>query len=91
MTHTRKSFDVLDSSQKRKVMKDIVDYYTTEHDEEIGVIKAEDILDFFLETLHPHIHNNAIEEAKSEVKNKFDELDVDLELLRKEKTNEAFI
>lgn len=67
--------------RKAKIIREIVDYFNAERDEEIGVLAAEEILDFFLEAVGKDIYNKAVEDAKVTVKKGLENLEVDLEVL----------
>lgn len=44
-------------------------------DEPLGTFRAAQLLDFFLETLGPHVYNQAVQDARAYVQRKLDELD----------------
>jgi uncharacterized protein (DUF2164 family) len=67
--------------RKAKIIREIVDYFNAERDEEIGVLAAEEILDFFLETVGKDIYNKAVEDAKATVKQGLENLEIDLDVL----------
>jgi len=81
MVTVKRSWDSLDKAQREHMIRETVRYFTTERDLELGVIGAEEILDFFLENLSPIIHNKAVEAAKSVVKQNLDNVEIDLDLL----------
>lgn len=81
MTEVKRKFDVLSKEKKESLIKEVITYFKSERDEEIGVIAAEDILDFFLEALVPDVYNKGVSDAKALVKQGFDNLEIDLEVL----------
>jgi uncharacterized protein (DUF2164 family) len=81
MQPIKRKWDVLSKEQREALIKKVIAYFKTERDEELGVIAAEDILDFFLESLHKDIYNKAIEDSKTTIKQSFDNLEIDLDLL----------
>ena len=81
MTNVPRKFDVLTKEKKEKLIKEIITYFKEEKDEEIGVIAAEDLLDFFLEELTPEIYNKGVADAKTVIKQNFDNLEIDLDVL----------
>lgn len=71
-------------TQERDVyIKKIQDFYYNEKDEEIGIIAASEILDFFLEDLGIEIYNKAVMESKKFLTRKLDDLVYDFDDLLK--------
>lgn len=54
----------LSDEQRKQAINDIVDYFTSERDQQIGVIAAEEILNFFLETIGQNIYSQGITDVK---------------------------
>ncbi len=82
MTATKKNkFDFDSDESRQKFLNEIIAFFDSERDEKIGIIAAEQILDFFVENLGDQIYKKAIGETKSLLKEKMDELEVDLDLL----------
>ena len=65
------------------LIKSIIYYFSTERSEEIGVIAAGNLLDFFEEKIAPVIYNQEVEDSKHLIKKELEELDFELDLLRK--------
>ncbi|MEO5645884.1 MAG: DUF2164 family protein [Candidatus Paceibacterota bacterium] len=62
------------SKEQRKVATDaIIGYFHTERKEEIGIVAAEDILDFFLQHAGTNVYNNGLESARSAIEKGFEE------------------
>jgi len=69
------------SEEKRKsIIKEIITFFKDERDEEIGIIAAEEILNFFLQNLGPEIYNKGIEDARQFLKTSFEDLELDMEV-----------
>ncbi len=84
MKPTPRSWDFLPKEKRDVLIREISAYFETEHDQQIGVIAAEDILDFFLQALGKDIYNKAVGDAKMTIQQSLENLDVDLDtLLRK--------
>ncbi len=66
------------------VIKSIISYFQDERNEEIGVIAAGEVLDFFMETLAPKFYNKAIDDTKEIVKKQLESLDFEFDLLKKQ-------
>lgn len=65
----------LDDVRKKQLVEEIQSYFRNEHDENIGDLKAEMFLEFFIENLGPKIYNQALSDASSFIQDKL----VDLE------------
>lgn len=81
MQNTKRKWDLLSKERRESLIKEIITYFKIEKDQEIGVLAAEDLLDFFLEALHKDIYNKAIEDAKTTIKQSLENIDIDLDLL----------
>ena len=81
MTTIKRKWDLLSKERKSVLIKEVIAYFQTKRDQEIGIIAAEEILDFFLETLGPDIYNRAINDSKTTIKQSFENLEIDLDLL----------
>ncbi|MCK9186136.1 DUF2164 domain-containing protein [Candidatus Gracilibacteria bacterium] len=81
MPNIKRKWDVISKERRESLIREVINYFKTEKDEEIGIIAAEDILDFFLERLHKDIYNKGIEDAKTTIKQTLENLDIDLDLL----------
>lgn len=73
----------LTSDEKNRLIKEIQDFFYTERDEQIGVIAAEVVLDFFLETLGKTIYNKSLIDTKNWFTEHLENLDADFDLLYK--------
>lgn len=69
----------INEDEKKVLISKIQDYFATERDEEIGIIAAENILEFFLDELGKNVHNSALDKAKKWYLKKMDDLDVDFD------------
>ena len=52
------------SSEQRRKLEEIIYFFQEERDEELGIIGAETVLDFFLDVLGEIIYNKALDDAK---------------------------
>lgn len=64
MRNIKRKWDVLTKERRDTLTREIITYFKTERDLEIGVIAAEDILDFFLQALVADIYNKAVSDSK---------------------------
>lgn len=80
MPKTQRSWDVLSEAQRQTAIEAIINYFTTERDEEMGVIAAEQLLDMFLQTSGLDIYNNSVDASKKFVKSQLEELELNMEV-----------
>lgn len=74
MSDVERSWELV-PKEKRKVYIDaIIGFFHTERGEEIGVVAAEEVLDFFIEKIGPAVYNRALEDAKAAASGNLDEL-----------------
>lgn len=50
--------------QRKKMQEEIIYFFQEERDEELGIIGAETILDFFLDILGETVYNKALDDVK---------------------------
>ena len=81
MKNVKKKWDLLSKEKREGVIKRIITYFKNEKNQEIGILAAEEMLDFFLEELVEDIYNKAIDDSKKVIKQNFDNLEIDLDLL----------
>lgn len=55
---------LIKSEEKRKIIEQIIYFFQAEREEEIGIIAAEAVYDFMLETLGDKIYNQALDDAQ---------------------------
>jgi len=82
MSQIKRKHDVLTDDERKKFVNEIVTFFAQERDEEIGIVAAEVILDFFLEHIGPTVHNHAIDNTKDWIKERLTNLDIDSEELK---------
>jgi uncharacterized protein (DUF2164 family) len=78
-------FDFESDEARAAHIKEIVAFFKNERDEEIGMIAAENVLGFFLETMGEEIYKKAINDTKKLLKERFEDLEVDLDVLSQSK------
>ncbi|WLR42412.1 DUF2164 domain-containing protein [Bacillus carboniphilus] len=69
--------------KKDLIIEKIQHYFYTERSEEIGLLAAENFLDFALKELGPFFYNGAIKDAQQVVEQKLTNLDEDLHSLER--------
>lgn len=83
MTDLKGKWDLLKQERKQNLIKELITYFKTERDMEIGIVAAEEVLNFFLEAAGADIYNKGIFDAKTIVRNSMENIEVDLDLLEK--------
>ncbi len=79
MSSIRKSWDRLPENEKDNVKNQIIRFFEKELDEEIGVITAESILNFFLQQVGPTLYNQGVSDSKLALEKRMDDLNYDLD------------
>jgi len=79
MSSVRKSWDRLPEDQKDNVKNQLIRFFDKELDEEIGVIAAESILNFFLQQVGPTLYNQGVSDAKLALEKRIEDLNYDLD------------
>jgi uncharacterized protein (DUF2164 family) len=82
MTINRKG-DFLAREKRAETIKELIAYFNAERGEEIGMIAAEDLLDFLLNTCGEDIFKKGVQQSRIILRENLDNLETDLELLSK--------
>lgn len=80
---SRKEALKLTREEKNKLIAEIQYFFNEERGEEIGIIAAETVLDFFIENLGITIYNRTLDEAKIWFSKRLEDLEVDYDALYK--------
>jgi len=89
MTQKRKrKLDFISEEEKTKYLKEIIGFFRDERNEDIGFIAAEKVLEFFLQTTGEDIYKKAIEDVKYLIKERFDDLDIEMSILLDKRINQ---
>jgi uncharacterized protein (DUF2164 family) len=67
--------------EKKLLVREVQTFFDQEREEAIGVIAAENILDFFLNNLGTLIYNKALDDARVWFSKKMENLETDYDLL----------
>ena len=81
MADIKRKWDFIPKDQKRKLLDEIIYFFQKEHNLELGMIAAEDILDFFLQSAGEKIYNKGVEDSKELLRKRFADFELDLDLL----------
>lgn len=79
MKDSKKSWERLNEEERKKVKDELIWFFERERDEKIGVIAADEILNFFLQPVGDKLYNQGVVDAKRAVENRLDELRYDLD------------
>lgn len=82
MATIKRKWDILSKERRSGLIREITAYFENERGEEIGMLAAEEILDFFQEALSKDIYNRAIEDAKMTIRQNAENLEIDIDLLK---------
>ena len=75
----KRKWDRLTEEQRETAKADIIYFFENERDEKIGVIAADQLLDFFMEHIGTHLYNQGVSDARKAFDQRVDELRYDLE------------
>lgn len=79
MNTVQQKWNKLPEEEKRKVKDVLISYFDYERDEKIGMVAAENLLQFFISTAGAKIYNLGVKAAKTTVTNKLEETQYDLD------------
>ena len=74
----------LTDEQKKRLMNEIHEFFLSEYEEDIGIIKQQHILELFTEELATVIYNKALDDAMLWYKRQQENIEADYYLLYKE-------
>ncbi|NCQ55117.1 DUF2164 domain-containing protein [Candidatus Parcubacteria bacterium] len=83
MNHVRKNWDMLPDESRKTVIDELRRFYQTEFDEDLGVIRADLLLDKFLQLTAIEIYNEGVDSTERLVEDKIGDLKMELYMLRK--------
>jgi uncharacterized protein (DUF2164 family) len=68
------------SEEERRILKDeLIQFFEKERDEKIGVIAAEELLNFFLRSAGKMLYNKGVNDAKKVIETRTEEIRFDLD------------
>lgn len=73
----------LPKEQKAEIINNIQAYFEEERSESIGELGADQLIDFMIQELGPHIYNKAIEDSRKLITEKMNQIDDELYTLEK--------
>ena len=79
MSELKRKWDRISDEKRQQAIDDIIYYFESERNEKIGVIAAEQLLDFFLENVGPEVYNKGISDSKATITKRVEDLQFDLD------------
>ena len=79
MSKAKRIWERLTDEEKRSAKEELILFFENERDEKIGIIAAEEIINFFLQTVGSKLYNKGINDAKKVLNNRMEELSYDLD------------
>jgi len=83
MNRVKKSWDLLPDESRKVVIEALRRFYKTEFEEDLGIIRADLLLDKFLELTAVEIYNEGVDSTERLVEDKMGDLKMELYMLRK--------
>jgi len=83
MADSKRKWDLLSEDTRKRCIQETIDFFGNERDEEIGIIAAGNILNFFLESVALEIYNSGVDDSMKLLKDRFESLEMDLESIKK--------
>jgi uncharacterized protein (DUF2164 family) len=78
MSRKKQKFEFRTEVEKTKYLNEIIAYFRDERGEEIGVVAAESVLDFFLFSIGDDIYKKAVEDVRKILKERMADIDVEI-------------
>ncbi len=83
MNRIKKNWDMLPDESRKVVIEELRRFYQSEFEEDLGVIRADLLLDKFLELTAVEIYNEGVDSTERLVEDKIGDLKMELYMLRK--------
>lgn len=71
----------LPEGMKAKYVQAIVDYFSADRGMEIGVIAAEEILEFFAQQIGKEIYTQAVQDCKQVIESRIEDVKLEIDIL----------
>lgn len=79
MSDLKRKWDRISDEKRQSTIDDLIYFFESERNEKIGVLAAEQLLDFFLENVGPDVYNKGISDAKSTIEKRVEDLQFDMD------------
>lgn len=77
----KNNFTFASEEQKTKYLNDIIGFFRDERNEEIGIIAAQDFLDFFLDTVGKEVYKKGVTDSKKILQEGVADIELELDVL----------
>ena len=85
MGTVKRDWDVLSKEERQKAIDEIIYFFENERDEKIGIIAAEEIIDFFLQNIGVRIYNKGVEDSIVFLEKRMEDVQIDMNSLLKDR------
>ena len=79
MDQIKRTWERLSDEEKNLAKEELILFFERERDEKIGIIAAEEIINFFLQSVGSKLYNKGVSDAKKALKTRIEELNYDLD------------
>jgi len=79
MAECNRKWDRISDEKRQQAIDDLIYFFESERSEKIGVIAAEQLLDFFLENIGPDVYNRGLSDAKTVIAKRVEDLQFDMD------------
>ena len=79
MAEFNRKWDRISDEKRQQAIDDLIYFFESERSEKIGVIAAEQLLDFFLENIGPDVYNRGLSDAKTVIAKRMEDLQFDMD------------
>lgn len=79
MNQIKRTWERLSDEEKNLAKEELILFFENERNEKIGVVAAEEIINFFLQSIGSKLYNKGVNDAKKALRNRMDELNYDLD------------
>ena len=87
MSRIKPSWDFMPDETRKTVLEELMRFYKSEFDEDIGMIKCDVLLDKFLELTAVDIYNEGVDSTERVVEDRISDLKMELYMLRKNQSD----
>ena len=79
MIKIKRTWERLTDEEKDLAKEELILFFENERDEKIGIIAAEEIINFFLQSVGSKLYNKGVTDTKKVIENRIEELNFDLD------------
>lgn len=79
MSRIKRNWERLTDEEKKFAKEELILFFENKRHEKIGIIAAEEIINFFLQSVGSKLYNKGVADAKKAIENRMEELNFDLD------------